>query len=70
MAVIVRVLLLPAATLPKSKVELTRERERVLACFWPEPPALTPWQPIRTVRACENEECSCGFTEKFLGNRS
>ncbi len=48
-AVTVRVLLLPAATLPKSSVAVSRER--VLECCWPEEPAaLTPWQPTRKVR--------------------
>lgn len=41
-AVTVKVLLFPAATLPKSRVEVTMERESVLACFWPEPPVLKP----------------------------
>ena len=65
-ALIVRVLLLPAATLPKSKVEVTRDRERVLACFWPEPPpALTPWQPIRTLRLVRRRSAPAALPRKF-----
>ena len=64
-AVIVRVLLLPAATLPKSKVEVTRERERVLACSWPEPPVLTPWQPTRKVRLARRSKLPAALLRCF-----
>ena len=64
-AVIVRVLLLPAVTLPKSKVEVTRERDRVLACFWPEPPALTPWQPIRMMRLVRRRSAPAALRGSF-----
>lgn len=59
-AVTVRVLLLPAATLPKSR--LVDSRERVLDCCWlEEPAALTPWQPTRNVRPTRrtNEPATC-----------
>jgi len=66
-AVIVSVLLLPAATLPKSKVDVTRDSERVLACFWPpEPPALTPWQPIKTVRFARRSNVIAALLRFFL----
>ena len=47
-AVTVRLLLLPAITLPKSTVAVPSER--FPACCWPEDPALTPWQPTRQLK--------------------
>jgi hypothetical protein len=59
-AVTVRVLLLPAVTLPKSRVAVSRER--VLDCFWlEEPAALTPWHPIRKVRAARRTNAPTTF---------
>jgi hypothetical protein len=63
-AVTVRVLLLPAATFPKSRVVLSRER--VLDCCWPEEPAaLTPWQPTRKVRPARRSNAPASFPRCF-----
>ncbi len=47
-AVAVRVLLLPAATLPKFSVVFARER--VVGCCCAEEPVLKPWQPTRNAK--------------------
>src|ERR1035438_6621918 len=63
-AVTVRVLLLPTATLPKSAVAVSRER--VVDCCWPEEPAaLTPWQPTRKVRAARRSNPPATFPRCF-----
>ncbi len=62
--VTVRVLLLLAATLPKSSVAVNRER--VLECCWPEEPAaLTPWQPTRKVRPARRTNAPATFPRCF-----
>ena len=44
------VLLLPAETLPNCSVAALRESVDVCCWFWFEPPALTPWQPVRKLK--------------------
>lgn len=61
-AVADRVLLLPAATLPKSRVADCRER---VACCWLEGPALTPWQPTRTMRLARRNNAPAAFPRCF-----
>ena len=59
-AVTVRVLLLPAATLPKSRVVVNRER--VLDWGWTEEFAvLRPWQPTRKVTAAISSQAPATF---------
>ena len=60
-AVADRVLLLPAATLPKSRVVDCRER---VLCWLEEPP-LTPWQPIREVRPARRSNAPAAFPRRF-----
>ena len=62
-AVTVRVLLLPAVTLPKSTLRLPKEREPV--CCWPEPAALTPWQPTRQMRTAKSSN-ALAASPKYL----
>jgi hypothetical protein len=47
-ALTVRVLLLPADTLPKSRVVAASTRLPI--CCWLEAPVLTPWHPTNNVR--------------------
>lgn len=62
-AVTVRVLLLPAATLPKLRV--VAERERVVLCTWTEEPTLTPWQPARKMRPATRSNAPASFPRCF-----
>jgi hypothetical protein len=62
-AVADRVLLLPAATLPKFSVAVARER--VPSWTWLEEPALTPWQPARKVRAARSSNAPATFRTYF-----
>lgn len=63
-AVTVRVSLLPAATLPKFRV--AAPKESVLLCCWPEgPPALTPWQPVKSVRPTASSKAPATFPRCF-----
>ena len=64
-AVTGRVLLLPAATLPKSRLEVPQGK--TAGCCWLEgPAALTPWQPTRKVRHRQKNQRPCHFP-KMLG---
>jgi len=62
-AVTDRVLLLPAATLPKSRV--ADSRERVLCCWLEEPAALTPWHPTRKLRPVRRNSAPATFPRCF-----
>lgn len=63
-AVAVKVLLLPAATLPKLRLVLINER--VLDCCWvEEPAALTPWQPTRKLRLTRRSSAPPAFPRRL-----
>jgi hypothetical protein len=59
-----RVSLLPAATLPKFRVDV--DKESVPDCCWPaEPPMLKPWQPASKVSAAKRSTASATFAGRF-----
>ena len=59
----VRVLLLPATTLPK--LRLAAPKESVLDCPEELPPALTPWQPVKTARNAKSNNALAILAEFF-----
>ena len=59
-------LLLPATTLPKSRVDF--DRESVPVCCWLlDLPTLKPWQPASKISAPKRSTTSAAFEERFEG---
>src|SRR5579864_4327409 len=62
-AVADNVLLLPAATLPKSIVETLIDR--VFCCWWLEEPTLSPWQPAMKVMPARTSKAPAALPKCF-----